>query len=178
MITYVEEHKFFKAEIGDKVFLTCYSFIIPVKIIELCNVHLTTDDKTLWSFETKDRKYHSVDTGMENTMGWPIWKEEEGIPDLPLMNQFIVVNWPIGHSIQIGENCFQTLEEARKYICISSKRKLGRRLRKDRTDSMAFIASTWDSRKTNKHICLRRFKQANPDWNTLYHLRKVYTKKA
>lgn len=181
---------FISVDIGDSLFYAMHSqaIVVPCKVVGLDNVHLSKDGlSSVWSYQklgldNKIYTYHSVDTGEKDEGGWPVWKHNEGMPDLPIINQFFEIDEPIGHSIQLDEwdGCFTNLEKAIASLPVTKRRHLKRRLNSYRHNRIAFIESTHLDGKAygkynrkNRLMLLKRFKERNK----IKHLSEIYPDK-
>ncbi len=71
---------------------------------------------------------------------------EEMLVDYEVASQFLWIDEPVGHGIQLGIDCFSTLNEALNSLPCSNKKHLKRRLKKVRSTRKKFIISTWDDK--------------------------------
>lgn len=131
---------------GATVYLPLYGaeIVVPATVIEVDEVY--HGDYGLWWYRNIDGTEHgSTPTKEKNEKGWPIFREvdKSELNSLERVNQFLSLDEPIGHHVTLGDECFLTLEEARKCIHPSTKRKMHRRLRQYRNQTNNFIASTW-----------------------------------
>lgn len=127
--------------------------IVPVIATEVNDVYRhPTEPNSIWRYRCVDgADYILVPTGKKTELGWDIPEEREPswLGDAKPTNQFIWIDEPVGHAIQLGdEGLFLTLEEAQRYARPSKKRHLRRRLKQHRAIVQKFIASTWGK---NKH---------------------------
>jgi hypothetical protein len=93
--------------------------------------------------------YVSVPTEEKDENGWPVWvrKDPSWLGDAEPVNQFVWIDEPVGHSIQVGDHhdgLYLTLHEAQRNAIPSKKKHLKRRLRASRARVERFIASTWE----------------------------------
>ena len=143
-------------ELGEMVFLSLRDLVVPATIIGLSNIYVNPavhKTKGFWGYITKDSQRFDIPTGKTNQDGWDMYHTQNEIPpDSVIVNQFLNIDEPVGHDVQIGDEAFGSLNEALETILPSSKRHLKRRLQKWRRESIEFIASSHGSKEKQKSI--------------------------
>jgi hypothetical protein len=128
--------------------------IVPVVAEEVDEIYTHPENPDLgscWRHRYMDgTDYVDVPTAEKDENGWPIYetKEPSWLGDAKPVNQFVWIDEPIGHGIQVGDKhdgLFLTLHEAQRCAVPSKKKHLMRRLRASRGRVENFIASTWKS---------------------------------
>ena len=125
-------------------------------IIVGCVVEETEDiydaglNKSVWHYQDingLDRVSIPTDEVDEN--GWNKYRHltfdefSKEFPSAKRVNQFLTMDEPIGHSVQLGDDVFLSLNEALACAKPSKKKHLYRRLKNYRRSVTGFIASTW-----------------------------------
>lgn len=148
--------------LGDRVYMPVWNgnIVIPCTVVEEEWVYSHPEiDSSIWRHKGKDEDGNDYDflTISSNTetdeLGWPIyhhinWSEYQEQDKLKIVNQFVSVDEPIGHSVQEGDEIFLSLEEALQQLIPSRKKGLKQRLLRYRKNTQNFIAGTWGK---NKH---------------------------
>lgn len=126
--------------------------IVPVIAEEVEDIYVHPENPNLpacWRHRNIDgTDYVAVPTDKIDDNGWNIWehKDPSWLGDAKSVNQFVWIDEPVGHSIQVGDRhdgLYLTLHEAQRDSIPSKKKHLRRRLRASRAKVERFIASTW-----------------------------------
>lgn len=138
---------------GTGFHLTTYrgDIIVPVTAVEVTDIYTHPDPtrNAVWRHRRADgTDYIDVPTGEKNEQGWDVWEKKEisWLNGAPSVNQFVWIDEPVGHAIQVGDyhgGLYLTLHEAQRNAIPSKKKHLKRRLQYSRTRHQRFIASTW-----------------------------------
>jgi len=148
--------------------------IVPVIAEEVDDIYEHPEGPDLpavWRYrDHKGNDYCSVPTKEINENGWNKYehKDPSWLGDAKSINQFVWIDEPIGHAIQVGDpydGLFLTLDEAKRYAFPSKKKHLKRRLRAYRRRYCDFIASTW-----------KRAGEVHPGFKK-YPEKKIYVRK-
>jgi len=152
---------------------TVYMDLWGAKLVVECTVVEVDDiysglEHSVWHFRNIDgTERGSTATEEKNELGWPIYRDvdKSELQALERVNQFLWLDEPVGHAVQLGDECHLTLEEARKHIRPSTKKKMHRRLRQYRNGVHRFIADTW-----------RANGETHPGWEPLPD-KRIYVRK-
>lgn len=132
---------------GDKVW---YAFpeglIVQATVLTCEDIHTNGDKPALMAYYQADGTMEvSVPTVQKGENGWTIYDMQgaEALQGHRRVNQFLWIDEPVGHSIQLGDECFLTLTEALAAIRPSNGRHLKRRLKAARNAVYKFIVHTW-----------------------------------
>jgi len=147
--------------------------IVPVIATEVDEIYSHPDDLgTCWShrFVDSSQDYVAVPTAEKDENGWNVWEHKplSWLGDMKPCNQFVWIDEPVGHGIQVGDEhdgLFLTLHEAQRHALPSKKKHLARRLRASRSRVYSFVASTWE-RNGDRHPGFKKL----PD-------KKIYVRK-
>lgn len=175
-LTISARHILRTCDIGDTVYLTTWQgIIIPCEVVGK-DVVYEHNGTTIWAYLTKGSKPKILAPVMGEVFEW---KEISELPSSNICNEFLVLDEPVGHSVQLGEQVFETLEEAREHVLPSRKKHLKRRLNHYRFKTARWVASTRCEGKKygkvsrkDKKLLLDKYKQENPPFKP----KKVYVK--
>lgn len=126
--------------------------IVPVVAQEVDDIYthpINPDLGSCWRHRYMDgTDYVSVPTEKKDENGWPVWerKEPSWLGDAKSVNQFVWIDEPVGHAIQVGDHhdgLYLSLHEAQRFALPSKKKHLKRRLQQSRARVHRFIAHTW-----------------------------------
>lgn len=135
-------------DLNDKVFvLLDRSLIVSATVNELSNIYISPSvhngKRSFWGYISNERAEYAIPTEEVDEGGWSKYKVVTELPNNAILcNQFIWVDEPFGHGIQIGDEAFATLDEAMSIAVPTRKKHLRRRLQRWRRLSIEFIAST------------------------------------
>lgn len=123
--------------------------VIPSTVVEVDDVYANPADpkgNAWWHYTNATENYVSVPTDAVDKNGWHVYERRDPscLVGLKPVNQFIWIDEPVGHAIQIGDDCFLTLQEALSHVPPSSKKRLKVRLQRYRRYIHNFVASTWE----------------------------------
>ena len=139
--------------------------IVPVVAEEVDDIYVHPDNPELpacWRHRYIDgTDYVAVPTEKLDENGWNIYenKDPSWFGDAKPINQFVWIDEPVGHAIQVGDHAdglYLTLQEAQRYAMPSKKKHLKRRLRASRANVERFIACTW-ARNGDTHPGFRKY---------------------
>mgnify|MGYP001578229443 FL=1 len=105
--------------VGDKVFYPTSSFlIVECPIVETSEViNCPRLNETIWhnTYEDGTTKV-LVPSKKKDECGWPIWRKatRRDLEGCTVVNQFLWIDEPVGHSIHLEDECFLTLKESKK----------------------------------------------------------------
>lgn len=148
--------------------------IVPVVAEEVDDIYTHPENPELpacWRHRYADgTDYVAVPTDKLDENGWNIFehKDPSWLGDAKPVNQFVWIDEPVGHSIQVGDHhdgLYLTLHEAQRHAIPSKKKHLKRRLRASRARVERFIAHTWEMNG-----------DAHPGFRK-YPLKKIYVRK-
>lgn len=147
-----EEYEFATFQLGEKVF---YPFdwyrVVEATITGLSDVYQVPGfEYSIWAYTNETGFHVAMPSGNKNEGGWDIPNWTNQLPDgAELVNQFIDIDEPVGHSIQYypdypGESeFFLTLEEALAHVKPSKRNKKPRiKLKQYRNRRAGFIGGT------------------------------------
>jgi hypothetical protein len=126
--------------------------IVPVVAEEVEDIYPHPTNPELpacWRHRYMDgTDYVAVPTVEKDENGWNIYehKKPSWLGDAKQVNQFVWIDEPVGHAIQVGDRhdgLFLSLQEAQRYAIPSKKKHLKRRLQAYRAHVQGFIAHTW-----------------------------------
>lgn len=170
-------------DIGDTVYMPVYNgIVIPCRVVGKEVIYESEDGaSSIWGYFRDGEKPQWVKPSEElGEGGWHKWKEVEQ-PTTKVVNEFLTVDEPVGHSVQLDDQVFETLKAAMDCLLPTSKKHLARRLKEYRHSTARWIASTWRSdnrygkprRRENKEL-LDAFKAGKTN---LFPPKRVYAKK-
>lgn len=170
-------------DIGDTVYMPVYNgIVIPCRVVGKEVIYEGEDNTgSIWGYFREGEKPQWLKPTEEiGEGGWPKWKEIEQ-PTTRVVNEFLTVDEPVGHSVQLDDEVFETLEAAINCLLPTSKKHLARRLKEYRHGTARWIASTWRSgklygkprRRENKEL-LDAFRKGKSD---IFQPKKVYVKR-
>lgn len=132
---------------GANVYVPLYraKLVVSATVLEVDDIYSGLDSAVWWYRNIDGTERGSTSTKEKDELGWPIPREvdKSELKNLKRVNQYLWLDEPIGHGVALGGEAFLTLEEARKEIKPSTKRKMHRRLRQYRRSIYGFVASTW-----------------------------------
>jgi hypothetical protein len=162
---------------GDKVFMIhnlrgngrWMELVVEATINETVNIYSHPErNVSIWHYRyldsKKERATAATDKIDEN--GWPIHEEIslDLVRTLPLANQMLWLDEPIGHAVNLDDECWLTLEEAMWCVRFPCKKKgLRRKLKRARQRVQGFIRKTWG-------------RQKHPGFDTI-PMKKVYVRR-
>lgn len=154
-IWHPETHEYVgpRATLGQKLFMPMGDYVIPVFVEEIEDIYSDDgvfpdagDKCSVW-MTTSEHGTHATQGSKETGEGgWPVFVERDPkivIEKCKHVNQFVWIDEWLGHSVQINDEVFLTLNEALDYVRPSKKKRLKRRLRQFRRQCTSFIAKTW-----------------------------------
>lgn len=170
-------------DIGDTVYMPVYNgIVIPCRVVGKEVVYEGGEGEgNIWGyFRDGEKPQWLKPTEEVGKGGWPKWKEIAE-PTTRVVNEFLTVDEPVGHSVQLGDQVFETLREAMDCLVATSKKHLGRRLKEYRYGMARWIASTWRSGKLygktprrDNQLLLDAFKAGRTN---LFPAKRVYAKR-
>lgn len=139
--------------------------VIPVKVLEISDVHVASEDVVKQHGLTSDTLWVKRDASGIHCTGYVAETKENpwGFAELPTsvlegserVNQFVWIDEPVGHSIQIDDEVFLTVQEALACAAYAPRRKRLRphkKLNRWRRRSLGFI--NWTRKKAGAEIDL------------------------
>ncbi len=146
MINRVPANAYFvPVELGTTVyFVLHYRFIISAKVVEIQNIWSVDNGNPIWENLSLEAEGYSEQ--QEDSVSGEFKFNKVGIPSsAKWVNQILWIDEPVGHGVQIGDEVFLTVQEARNSLSQPRpKYKYGawRKVKQWRRNSMDFIAST------------------------------------
>lgn len=147
---------------GDKVFMILRvrgqgDIVVRCMVIETSDVYNAGLKYSVWHYNDIDgRDETSIPIDEVDDNGWNKHRNlsfsefMKEFPSAKRVNQFLWLDEPVGHGVQLGDDVFLSLNEALLYAKPSKKKHLARRLKNYRRSVTGFIASTW-KRNGEKH---------------------------
>jgi hypothetical protein len=135
---------------GDKVWYPFHNDIVVQAMVQECNdIYDNGSKPALWHYRFLDQpSYVSFPTDQKDENGWHIYKRLTEdvlvLQEHARVNQLLWIDEPVGHDIQLGDECFLTLPEALANIRPTNRRHLKRRLKVARGCIRRFINHTWE----------------------------------
>lgn len=122
------------------------NIVVQATVDECEDIYDNGTKLAIWVRRFQDGQVEiSSPTDEKDKDGWTIYEH----PDASILeghrrvNQFVWIDEPVGHSIQVGDECFLTLQEALDQVSHTNKKHLKRRLKRSRNRVKSFVESTW-----------------------------------
>ena len=120
--------------------------VIPATIVEVQEILWREGlEKAIWVNRRIDGTVEcETDSGDVDSNGWPVYKppDETILNGLLRVNQILWIDEPTGHEVDLGWDCFLTLDKALAHCQPTRRWHLRRRLKKWRNEMKRFIAGT------------------------------------
>jgi hypothetical protein len=165
-----------KCYVGQRLYMPYETLIIPVEVVEIEDIYASDcgvfedagENCSIWMWTSKEGRRASQGSKEIDESGWNVFlprDPDEVLTKCKLVNQYVWLDEPIGHSVQLGDEVFLKIVEALQFIRPTNKKHLRRRLKQYRNNVHRFVAHTWKmngarhpgfERLPNKKVYVRR----------------------